>query len=88
MSAMKKVYTDYEVWKMLEYFSDVLIPKYEKQFNHSLEGVHFWDPLYIEQYPEEVEAAITRVETAIKENKILLDEDGEPLGPHMKGLIY
>ena len=84
---MKKTDTD-KVWERMLYFTDVLVPKYEKRFNHSLEGVCFWDPLHIEQYPEEVEAAIAEVETAIKENKILLDEDGEPLGPHMKGLIY
>lgn len=84
---MKKTDTD-KVWERMLYFTDVLVPKYEKQFNHSLEDICFWDPLHIEQYPGEVEAAIAEVETAIKENKILLDEDGEPLGPHMKGLIY
>lgn len=76
------------VLKRMSYFTNVLVPKYEKKFNHSLEGVCFWDPLHIEQYPEEVEAAITRVETAIKENKILLDEDGEPIAPASEHLIY
>lgn len=76
------------VLKRMSYFTNVLVPKYEKKFNHSLEGVCFWDPLHIEQYPEEVEAAINRVETAIKENKILLDEDGEPIAPASEHLIY
>ncbi len=72
----------------MAYFTNVLKPKYEKKFNHSLEGVCFWDPLHIEQYPEEVEAAIAELETAIKENKILLDEDGEPLAPASEHVIY
>ncbi len=76
------------VLKRMAYFTNVLKPKYEKKFNHSLEGVCFWDPLHIEQYPEEVEAAIAELETAIKENKILLDEDGEPLAPASEHVIY
>ena len=76
------------VLKRMAYFTNVLKPKYEKRFNHSLEGVCFWDPLHIEQYPEEVEAAIAELETAIKENKILLDEDGEPLAPASEHVIY
>ncbi|AWZ37861.1 hypothetical protein [Ligilactobacillus murinus] len=76
------------VLKRMAYFTNVLKPKYEKKFDHSLEGVCFWDPLHIEQYPEEVEAAIAELETAIKENKILLDEDGEPLAPASEHVIY
>ena len=75
------------VLKRMAYFTNVLVPKYEKKFN-SLEGVCFWDPVNIEQYPEEVEAAITMVEAAIKENKILLDEDGEPIAPASEHVIY
>ena len=76
------------VLKRMSYFTNVLVLKYETKFNHSLEGVCFWDPVNIEQYPEEVEAAITMVEAAIKENKILLDEDGEPIAPASEHVIY
>ena len=65
------------VLKRMAYFTNVLKPKYEKKFDHSLEGVCFWDPLHIEQYPEEVEAAITELETAIKENKDIFEEEEE-----------
>ena len=73
---MKKEDID-RVWERMSYFTNVLKPKYEKRFNHSLEGVCFWDPLHIEQYPEEVEAAITELETAIKENKDIFEEEEE-----------
>lgn len=59
----------------IAYFSDVLEPRYEKHFNTSLKGAFFWDPLGIEQHPEEVERAISRLETALEKNEPIDEDD-------------
>ncbi|WP_076149901.1 hypothetical protein [Ligilactobacillus murinus] len=83
-----KTRDDSKVIERMKYFNEILVPKYEKQFNTSLEDICLWDPLNITNYPEEVEAAIVRLEKAIKDNQILLDEDGEPLEPQSEDVIY
>lgn len=79
---MKK-WSDEEIIKKLEYFNDILIPKYEKQFNTSLEDAIFWNPLHISHYPEEVEAAITRLETAMAKNEAIKEDDIQWFSPNV-----
>lgn len=83
---------DSKVLERMEYFNEVLVPKYEKQFNTSLEGVFFWDPFNITSYPEEVEAAIAELEKAIKDNRDILAEEDEDVDESLiiswKDVIY
>ena len=69
--------------KRIEYFTSILIPKYEQQFNTSLKGAIFWNPVGIEQYPEEVEAAITRLETAMAKNEAIKEDDIQWFSPNV-----
>lgn len=62
------------VYDRLKYFSEELLERYEKQFNVSLENAIFFNPVNIEQHPEEVEEAIKQLEDSIKTG-IPLNED-------------
>lgn len=62
------------VYDRLKYFSEELLKRYEKQFNVSLEDAIFFNPVNIEQHPEEVEEAIKQLEDSIKTG-IPLNED-------------
>lgn len=68
---------DSKLLEKIRYFKEILVPKYEKQFNTSLEDISFWDPVGITNYPEEVEVAISKLEKAIKDNHDFLDEEDE-----------
>lgn len=65
---------DNKVYDRLKYFSDTLLERYEKQFNVSLENAIFFNPVNIEQHPEEVEEAIKQLEDSMKTG-IPLNED-------------
>ena len=65
---------DNNVYERLKYFSDTLLKRYEKQFIVSLEDAIFFNPVNIEQYPEEIEEAIERLENSLKTG-IPLNED-------------
>ena len=62
------------MYDRLKYFSEELLKRYEKQFNVSLENVIFFNPVNIEQHPEEVEEAIKQLEDSMKTG-IPLNED-------------
>lgn len=62
------------VYDRLKYFSEELVKRYEKQFNVSLEDAIFFNPVNVDQYPEEIEEAIERLENSLKTG-ILLNED-------------
>ena len=66
---------DNKVYDRLKYFSDTLLERYEKQFNISLENAIFFNPVNIEQYPEEVEEAIKQLEDSIKTGVPLNEDD-------------
>lgn len=72
-----KMRDDSEIYERIRYFIEILVPKYEKHFGTSLSGIYFWDPLGIENYPEEVEAAILSLQKAIADNKPLFDEEDD-----------
>ena len=62
------------VYDRLKYFSEELVKRYEKQFNVSLEDAIFFNPVNVDQYPEEIEEAIERLENSLKTG-IPLNED-------------
>ena len=66
---------DNNVYDRLKYFSDTLLERYEKQFNISLENAIFFNPVNIEQHPEEVEEAIKQLEDSIKTGVPLNEDD-------------
>ena len=66
---------DNKVYDRLKYFSDTLLQRYEKQFNVSLENAIFFNPVNIEQHPEEVEEAIKQLEDSIKTGVPLNEDD-------------
>lgn len=66
---------DNKVYDRLKYFSDTLLERYEKQFNVSLENAIFFNPVNIEQHPEEVEEAIKQLEDSIKTGVPLNEDD-------------
>ena len=66
---------DNKVYDRLKYFSDTLVERYEKQFNISLENAIFFNPVNIEQHPEEVEEAIKQLEDSIKTGVPLNEDD-------------
>ncbi len=72
-----KMRDDSEISERIRYFIEILVPKYEKHFGTSLNGISFWNPLGIENYPEEVEAAIFRLQKAIADNRPLFDEEDD-----------
>lgn len=59
----------------IAYFSGTLKPRYEKHFNTSLKGAIFGNPLNIVFYPDEVEAAISQLETALEKNESIDEDD-------------
>lgn len=63
-----------KVYDRLKYFSDTLLERYEKQFNVSLENAIFFNPVNIEQHPNELKKAIDQLEGALKTG-IPLNED-------------
>lgn len=65
---------DNKVYDRLKYFSEELVKRYEKKFNVSLEDAIFFNPVNIDQYPEEIEEAIERLENSLKTG-IPLNED-------------
>ena len=66
---------DNKVYDRLKYFSDTLLERYEKQFNISLENAIFFNPVNIEQHPEEVEEDIKQLEDSIKTGVPLNEDD-------------
>ena len=66
---------DNKVYDRLKYFSDTLLERYEKQFNVSLENAIFFNPVNIEQHPEEIEEAIKQLEDSIKTGVPLNEDD-------------
>nr|DAM44216.1 MAG TPA: hypothetical protein [Caudoviricetes sp.] len=69
------------VYDRLKYFSDELLKRYEKQFNVSLEDAIFFNPVNIEQHPEEVEEAIKQLEDSIKTGIPLNEDDIQLYSP-------
>ena len=72
---------DNNVYDRLKYFSDTLLERYEKQFNVSLENAIFFNPVNIEQHPEEVEEAIKQLEDSIKTGVPLNEDDIQLYNP-------
>lgn len=72
---------DNNVYERLKYFSDTLLKHYEKQFNVSLEDAIFFNPVNIDQYPEEIEEAIERLENSLKTGIPLNEDDIQLYNP-------
>lgn len=69
------------VYDRLKYFSEELVKHYEKQFNVSLEDAIFFNPVNIDQYPEEIEEAIERLENSLKTGIPLNEDDIQRYSP-------
>ncbi len=69
------------VYDRLKYFSDTLLKRYEKQFNVSLEDAIFFNPVNIEQHPEEIEEAIKQLEDSLKTGIPLNEDDIQLYNP-------
>lgn len=69
------------VYDRLKYFSEELVKRYEKQFNVSLEDAIFLNPVNIDQYPEEIEEAIERLENSLKTGIPLNEDDIQRYSP-------
>ena len=69
------------VYDRLKYFSDTLLKRYEKQFNVSLEDAIFFNPVNIEQHPEEIEEAIRQLEDSLKTGIPLNEDDIQLYNP-------
>ena len=69
------------VYDRLKYFSEELVKRYEKQFNVSLEDAIFFNPVNIDQYPEEIEEAIKQLEDSIKTGIPLNEDDIQLYSP-------
>lgn len=69
------------VYDRLKYFSDTLLKRYEKQFNVSLEDATFFNPVNIEQHPEEIEEAIKQLEDSLKTGIPLNEDDIQLYNP-------
>lgn len=69
------------VYDRLRYFSEELVKRYEKQFNVSLEDAIFFNPVNIDQYPEEIEEAIERLENSLKTGIPLNEDDIQRYSP-------
>lgn len=69
------------VYDRLKYFSEELLKRYEKQFNVSLEDAIFFNPVNIDQYPEEIEEAIERLENSLKTGIPLNKDDIQRYSP-------
>ena len=71
------------VYDRLKYFSEELVKRYEKQFNVSLEDAIFFNPVNIDQYPEEIEEAIERLENSLKTGIPLNEDDIQRYSPNV-----
>ena len=71
------------VYDRLKYFSDTLLKRYEKQFNVSLEDAIFFNPVNIEQHPEEIEEAIKQLEDSLKTGIPLNEDDIQLYNPYV-----
>ena len=69
------------VYDRLKYFSEELVKRYEKQFNVSLEDAIFFNPVNVDQYPEEIEEAIERLENSLKTGIPLNEHDIQRYSP-------
>ena len=69
------------MYDRLKYFSEELVKRYEKQFNVSLEDAIFFNPVNIDQYPEEIEEAIERLENSLKTGIPLNEDDIQRFNP-------
>lgn len=69
------------MYDRLKYFSEELVKRYEKQFNVSLEDAIFFNPVNIDQYPEEIEEAIERLENSLKTGTPLNEDDIQRYSP-------
>lgn len=69
------------VYDRLKYFSEEVVKRYEKQFNVSLEDAIFFNPVNIDQYPEEIEEAIERLENSLKTGIPLNEDDIQRYSP-------
>lgn len=69
------------VYDRLKYFSEELVKRYEKQFNVSLEDAIFFNPVNVDQYPEEIEEAIERLENSLKTGIPLNEDDIQRYSP-------
>ena len=72
---------DNNVYDCLKYFSEELVKRYEKKFNVSLEDAIFFNPVNIEQHPEEIEEAIERLENSLKTGIPLNEDDIQLYNP-------
>lgn len=72
---------DNNVYDRLKYFSEELVKRYEKKFNISLEDAIFFNPVNIEQHPEEIEEAIERLENSLKTGIPLNEDDIQLYNP-------
>ena len=72
---------DNNVYDHLKYFSEELLKRYEKQFNVSLEDAIFFNPVNIEQHPEEIEKAIKKLEGSLKTGIPLNEDDIQLYNP-------
>ena len=69
------------VYDRLKYFSEEVVKRYEKQFNVSLEDAIFFNPVNVDQYPEEIEEAIERLENSLKTGIPLNEDDIQRYSP-------
>lgn len=69
------------VYDRLKYFSEELVKRYEKKFNVSLEDAIFFNPVNIEQHPEEIEEAIKQLEDSLKTGIPLNEDDIQLYNP-------
>ena len=69
------------VYDRLKYFSEELVKRYEKKFNVSLEDAIFFNPVNVDQYPEEIEEAIERLENSLKTGIPLNEDDIQRYSP-------
>ena len=89
MEKVKRVENDHQkesimynnVYDRLKYFSEELLKRYEKQFNVSLEDAIFFNPVNIEQHPEEIEKAIKKLEGSLKTGIPLNEDDIQLYNP-------
>ena len=59
--------------ELIDYFDNILIPRYEKKLGVSLDDAIFWNPLHEHEDVEGIESAIKSLEKAIILGKPLED---------------
>lgn len=72
---------DNNVYERLKYFSDILLKRYEEQFNVSLENAIFFDSVNITLHQEEIEEAIKQLEDSLKTGIPLNEDDIQLYNP-------